>query len=219
MSEPRALPHVLAFALEHPWALTPEMVALVAAIVARRIAGRPDDHAWAQSLERRPLRAPSPTAVAVIPIHGVICPRMNMVSDISGGTSYEEATAFVRAAAADPNVGTIVLDLDTPGGSTAGVNGLARAILAARAQKPVIAQVEHRACSAGYWLAACASEICAAPLALVGSIGVYAMHENLEKALEQEGVQVTYISAGKYKVEVYLNDQPASAKSFSVKAS
>ena len=31
--------HVLAFALEHPWNLTPSMLTVVASILARRIAG------------------------------------------------------------------------------------------------------------------------------------------------------------------------------------
>lgn len=192
--------HVMDLALA-PWALTPGMVAMVAAIIARRVAGRADDHAWA--LDRRPVASvpPKAHAVAVIPLHGVMMPRASMFSDISGATSYDQAAADVRAAADDPDIGTIVLDMNTPGGTTSGIVGLARTVLAARAKKPVIAQVEHQACSAGYWIAACATEISAAPLSIVGSIGVYAIHENLAAALEKEGVAITFISAGKYKVE------------------
>jgi ClpP class serine protease len=39
------------------------------------------------------------------------------------------------------------------------------------------------------------------PPARVGSIGVFAAHEDISKALEEEGVKVTLISAGKYKTE------------------
>ena len=38
-------------------------------------------------------------------------------------------------------------------------------------------------------------------VALVGSIGVFAAHEDLSRALDAEGVTVSMISAGKYKVE------------------
>jgi capsid assembly protease len=55
--------------------------------------------------------------------------------------------------------------------------------------------------SAAYWLAASASEIVALPSAQVGSIGVFSMHEDVSKALDEKGVKVTLISAGKFKTE------------------
>jgi ClpP class serine protease len=36
---------------------------------------------------------------------------------------------------------------------------------------------------------------------MVGSVGVYTIHEDLSKALDQLGVKLTYISAGKFKVD------------------
>src|SRR5688500_11524467 len=45
-----------------------------------------------------------------------------------------------------------------------------------------------------------ATEVVASASALVGSVGVYAIHEDLSKALEELGIKRTYIHAGRNKV-------------------
>ena len=113
MSKQHALDRVLAMALE-PWAITEPMIGVVAGILARRLAGvEKADLGY----ETRPVATVSnPSGVAVIPIHGAIAPRMNLLSDISGGATFEGATAQLREAVANAQVGTIILDWDSPGG-------------------------------------------------------------------------------------------------------
>ena len=173
------------------------MLSVIASVLARRLSGEPP-----QAYEKRAVAPPAPTpGVMVLPMHGVLAPRMNLLSDISGGTTFEEATRDVRQAVANPNVTAIVLDLDSPGGSCAGAPEFAREVLKARSVKPVISQANFAMCSAAYWIGACATEIVAAPSASVGSIGVYTIHEDLSKAFELLGIKHTYICAGKYKVD------------------
>lgn len=138
-------------------------------------------------------------SVAVIPVFGTISQRMNMLSAMSGGTSTEMLTKQIRDAAADPSISAIVLNVDSPGGTVQGVTEAHAAILQAREQKPVVASVNAMAGSAAYWLASAASEISITPSGSAGSVGVFAMHKDLSGAAEQEGVKVTYISAGKNK--------------------
>ena len=57
------------------------------------------------------------------------------------------------------------------------------------------------AASAAYWIATAADEVVVSPSGQVGSIGVFAAHEDISKALEDEGVAVTLVSAGKFKTE------------------
>jgi signal peptide peptidase SppA len=64
-----------------------------------------------------------------------------------------------------------------------------------------VAQVNSLAASAAYWLASQADEIISIPSGTAGSIGVFTAHQDLSKALAQEGIDITLISAGKYKVE------------------
>lgn len=195
--------HVLSFALEHPWAITKNMRVLIASILAGRIAGKQTDPAAiaAALVNRKNLPQPAGGGVAIIPIYGVIAPRANMLTDISGGTTFEGLTTQLHEALANKAVKTIVFDVDSPGGNVAGATEFAREVMKARTKKPVIAQAQYLMASAAYWAMACATEIVAAPSAKVGSVGVYSIHEDLSKALEMEGIKITYISAGKYKVD------------------
>jgi signal peptide peptidase SppA len=198
--------HLIAFALEHPWALTASMRGVVVGILARRLAGEdPDVTVLAAAREARAMRVvPSGgdgAVTAVIPIQGVLAPRMNLFSDVSGGTTFDALTKHLQAAVADPQVKTIVFDVDSPGGNVAGASEFAREVLRARATKRVIAQSNHLMASAAYWGMAGASEIVASPSSLVGAIGVYTLHDDISAALEQLGIKREVISAGKYKGE------------------
>lgn len=107
----------------------------------------------------------------------------------------------MNALANDPEIGTIVLDIDSPGGVVTGTPEAADAIFAARKRKKVVALVNPLAASAAYWLASQAEEIIAVPSADIGSIGVFMMHTDCSKMMGDMGVKPTYIFAGKYKVE------------------
>jgi signal peptide peptidase SppA len=198
MAKAHAIDRVLSAAL-YPWAITAPMLSVVAQILGHRLIG---DALDVSALEKRTIQPPtSGTGVAVIPIHGVIAPRMNLVSEISGGATYEGAGVALEEAMGRRDIGTIVLDIDSPGGSVLGATEFAGKLRAARDVKPIIAHANFEMCSAAYWLAANATEIVASPSAVVGSIGVFSIHEDLSKALEQLGVKLTYISAGKFKVD------------------
>jgi signal peptide peptidase SppA len=134
-------------------------------------------------------------------VHGVIAPRLNMMSDMSGGTTFEGLTQQLQEALAVPNLSAIVFDVDSPGGNAAGATEFSRAVLAARTKVPIIAQANHAMCSAAYWAMAGATEIVATPSAMVGAIGVYTIHNDVSEALAKLGVKRTVIAEGKYKGE------------------
>ena len=144
-----------------------------------------------------------PGGVRVIGLRGIISHRAEMMDDMSGpgGTSVERFTGRLRDAMADRSVGAIVIDIDSPGGSVDGVTELASELRAARDSKPIIAVANTLAASAAYWIGSQASELVVTPSGEVGSIGVFAAHRDISKALEAEGETVTLVHAGKYKVE------------------
>ena len=195
--------HVLSFAILHPWSVLPEMLSVIAGILAHRIAGLDLDQATIEAalVNRKNLPQPRVGSVAVIPVYGLLAPRMNLFSSMSGGTSYEQLTGQLREAVADPAVRNIVLDVNSPGGSVAGNPEFAAEVLKARAKKPVIAVANYQMGSAAYQLSAAATEIVASTSAHVGGIGTYAMHDDLSAQLKQLGVKRTYISAGTGKVD------------------
>lgn len=192
---------------ETPWALQINTLQALDSLLARasdRDLDGAEFRAAAGSRERAPYAAAGDKGnVAVIPVSGVVAHRANMVGDICGptGTSTEMLDAAIRAAAADPAVRSIVLDVNSPGGSVFGVQELADTIFQARAQKPIAAVANAVAASAAYWIASAAHEIYVIPSGEVGSIGVFGKHVDTSKADEAAGKVTTVISAGKYKAE------------------
>jgi signal peptide peptidase SppA len=188
-----------------PWAILPEKLRQITQLLQFAAeGGKYTDEEIRARIGAGPRVTPkTPGMVALIPIYGVVSHRMNMMNEISGGggTSIEKLTATFRQALNDPNVKAIVFDVDSPGGAVDGVPELADEIRAARGQKKIVAVANTMAASAAYWLASAADELIVTPSGAVGSIGVWGAHEDYSKALEQEGVKVTLISAGKYKVE------------------
>ena len=202
--------HVVAEVFRKPWAILPEKFSVIAHLVAMHVSGTrlSQDEIRTRLKEAAVVAGPrngqdSFGAVAVIPIRGVISRRANLMSQMSGpgGTSIEKLTSQFRAALADSSVKAIVFDVDSPGGSVDGVPELAEEIYKSRGQKKTLAVANGMAASAAYWLASAAGELVVSPSGQVGSIGVFMAHEDLSKALENDGVKVTLISAGKYKVD------------------
>lgn len=139
--------------------------------------------------------------IAVVRLSGFISQKPNLFTLLFGGTSSAEFASTIQAAMAEPSVGSVIMDVDSPGGEVFGVPEAAAAIRAARGSKPLIALANPLMASAAYWLASQADEIVALPSSLTGSIGVVAVHFSEAKAMERMGVQVTEITHGRRKGE------------------
>ena len=135
-------------------------------------------------------------AIAVVPVYGPITQRGGWFA-----TSADAIGDAILAAVANPAVGAVVMDIDSPGGSVFGINELGSLIRTARETKPIIAVANSMAASAAYHIAASASTVVVTPGGQVGSIGVLMLHEDVSQAAEKMGFRYTYVSAGKYKVE------------------
>lgn len=198
--------HVVRAITETPWAILPSTLGVILDLVEYRAEG---NKLTAEEVRERvgvraaarPQTRSGGGAVAVLPLYGVLIPRANLMSEMSGGTSLERFSTALRELANEPSVGTIVLDVDSPGGSATMVPEVAAEIRAAREQKPVIAVANALAASGAYWLASQADELIVTPSGYVGSIGVFTSHEDWSKFDEAFGVKTTLISAGKFKTE------------------
>lgn len=201
----------LASLMATPWAMRPDVLAVYIQHLAREYSGRFEPSLQAERpIQARTIAAgPRPSgaararggSIAILPLHGVIMPRANMLEMCGGGTSVESFTAAFRNAMADETVSQILIDIDSPGGSVYGVGELAAEIRAARATKPVVGIANHVAASAAYWAGSACSEFYVTTGGQVGSIGVIVAHEDISKALAHAGVNVTLVTAGKYKAE------------------
>jgi len=190
-------------AVMEPWAILPQSLPVIVEIVTRHFSGEKLD---AEEVQMRIHGAKRPSdrivgKIAVLPLFGTIFPRANMMTDVSGATSAEVFGKQFDGLMKDPEVGAIVLDVDSPGGQVSGIEELSTKIFEARGIKPIVAIANHTMASAAYWIGTAADELVITPSGEVGSIGVFAMHEDVSAALEKEGVKISLISEGKYKTE------------------
>jgi signal peptide peptidase SppA len=140
--------------------------------------------------------------VAVVQAIGSLTQRVQEI-----GSAYTRSTASVaaevRAAAVEPNVDGIVLEIDSPGGEVFGVPEAWASIRESGRMKPIVAHANSIAASAALYLASAANEFWITPSGEAGSVGVYALHVDMSKALEQIGETWDFIVASKspYKIE------------------
>lgn len=151
--------------------------------------------------QRRPDGTQLVGNVGILPIIGVLSQRVGMMDEASGGISTERIGNSLDALVRDPAVKSILVHVDSPGGSVSGVPELGQKILAARDRKKVNGIANSIAASGGYWLLSQADEVNVTPGGMAGSVGVYYAHEDHSEKLKQEGVKVTFVTAGDHKVE------------------
>jgi signal peptide peptidase SppA len=188
-----------------PWAITSEMLIEISRIYDDHRAGKAPDIKAIEAQLGRPLANEQKPYVVIdgiasISISGVIAKRMNLFMEISGGASIEKITADFKTALADPSVRAILLVIDSPGGQVDGVFELADIIHNARDVKPVISLAYGTMASAAYLIGSAASAVYASDIAaIVGSIGVVAVHRDTSQQDAKSGVVTTEIYRGKYK--------------------
>lgn len=196
---------------ESAWAIhPPKLEQIIGVIEARTIGVTLDSAAFEAADQKRKANLGTKKRVHVMGLHGTISQHPSAFS--SGGTSTEAFGREFDAAMANPQVDGILIDADSPGGSVFGVLELADKIRGARGQgKNIIAVANAEAHSAAFWLATAADELWVTPSGMVGSVGVVMAHVDQSIRNEAEGFKVTYITAGKYKVEGN-SDEPLSGE-------
>lgn len=209
-------PHVLRAIYGRPWAIVPSMLDLICEIADFRASGGllDDDEIRARIAAAnngprsggKTARASRGAAVAVIPVYGVISQRAGLMANSSGGTSVEGLTRAFRESIDDGDIGSIVFDVDSPGGSVDGIEELAAEIRAARGSKPIAAVANTMMASAAYWIASAADELIVTPSGQVGSIGVIAAHVDDTVAREAAGIKRTVIATPPGKADGFDGD-------------
>lgn len=138
-------------------------------------------------------------SVGVLPLYGPIFPRADLMTEMSGATSIEQFQNDFRAMMADDGIKSIVMDIDSPGGSASMIPEMMAELRDARQYKPIYAIANTAANSAAYGLASSASKVFASPSAQVGAVGTYLVHDDESRKRDREGVDQTVIKAGRFK--------------------
>ena len=167
--------------------------------VLNAIAGRPREGNCIAASHMRtmnflPWRKPR---VPVLRLHGTLSTRGALNIDTIG-------PLVDRAFRAAAKGGTVLLDIDSPGGSP-----VQSALIAGRIRRraeetetSVCAVIGEVGASGGYWLACAADEIVAHPMSVVGSIGVIGGGFGAVDAIARLGIERRVYTAGSNKARL-----------------
>ena len=148
---------------------------------------------------------PLPQLLTVQGNVGIVDIRGSLVNGNAGWMSYFGVTGYgdirdaMVAALQSPDVHSILLNIDSGGGAVAGVHETAQLISRVDKIKPVFSYNGGTEASAALWLGSSARTSYVAETALTGSLGIIMVHAERSKQMEQDGVKVTVIRAGKEK--------------------
>ena len=138
----------------------------------------------------------SKEGVGIVELKGLI---------ISSEQTLKQLTEFRH----DPNVKSVVLRIDSPGGSVGASQEIYKEVMRTNEIKPVIASMGSMGTSGGYYAALGAENIIANPGTMTGSIGVIVKFPNLEGLFEKIGYRSEVIKSGPLK-DVGASNRPMS---------
>lgn len=195
------LPHLAARLYGTPLLVARSKLDVILGALASRLAGQGTflDTDAACSTET----AVTPDGIAIVPVIGTLVSRSGYLGAASGLTAYSDIADAIEAAATDPGIRAILLDVDSSGGEVGGLFDLVDHIRAIRSQcgKPIWAVADEAALSAAYAIACCADRLYVTQTGEIGSIGVVAVHRDESGADAQAGLAWTFVHAGACKVD------------------
>ena len=136
---------------------------------------------YASSLITDPKRASAPK-VAIVYANGDVIDGSGSDDNIYGYTLSQT----LREVAEDDDIKSVVLRVNSPGGSALASDLIWREMENLKAKKPVIVSMGSYAASGGYYISAPADAIVADRSTLTGSIGVFGMMPSYGDALEDK---------------------------------
>lgn len=123
--------------------------------------------------------------VAVVMAVGTIVDGRGLATEVGGDRLAKE----LRDARHNDKIKAVVLRIDSPGGSAFASEIIRQEVLQLQAAgKPVVASMSSVAASGGYWIAASADQVIAAPTSITGSIGVFGMLPTIDESLAHLGI-------------------------------
>jgi signal peptide peptidase SppA len=191
--------------LTSPWAIVPAKLFEIQEIYRTHLRGDKIDIEAIEAKTGKPLdnkteRYQVVNDTAIIPIQGVIAKRMNLFTQISGGVSTQLTGNDIKETLADDSIKSILLNIDSPGGTVDGTQELADIVFAGRDIKPIVTYSDGMVASGAEWIGSASHKTYISGDTIeVGSIGVVANHVDYSGLEKQMGIKTTEIYAGKYK--------------------
>jgi signal peptide peptidase SppA len=138
--------------------------------------------------------------IGILRIEGVITQKADIFTMIFGGATLDTLTVDFKSLVENEDIDTIVLDIDSPGGTVAGVQDFANLVFDARERKKIISISSSIMTSAAMWIGAAAELVfISCGTVTTGSIGVLTTHVDVSQLEADLGIKTTEITAGRFK--------------------
>ncbi|MCF4166081.1 signal peptide peptidase SppA [Zavarzinia compransoris] len=140
-------------------------------------------------------------AVVLVPaaFDGSLRPHVARVTIAGVIVADDDQVKLLRRLAEDDLVSAVILEIDSPGGTTVGGEALFKAIRQLADKKPVVASIGTLGTSAAYLIATAADRIYAYETSLTGSIGVLIQAPDFSKLMDQVGIAMNEIKSAPLK--------------------
>ena len=128
-------------------------------------------------------------------------------SDIASGRFVAEIDKIRK----DNSIKSVVLRVNSPGGSVIASEKIRTALKLLMDEKPVVASYANYAASGGYWISAGTQKIFSDATCLTGSIGVFSMIPEFSKTINKVGVNLVTVGSNKHS-DMYSLTRPFDAE-------
>jgi protease-4 len=138
--------------------------------------------------------AESENQIAVVYAEGNIVDGEGGIGQVGG----DRFARIIRQLRLDEDVKAIVLRVNSPGGSAAASDIIAREVDLASEDKPVIVSMGSLAASGGYLISTYGDQIFASPNTITGSIGVFGLFPNVQELANSNGITWDVVKTGEF---------------------
>lgn len=149
---------------------------------------RGEYNAEQESITQSLREGPFDGKVAVIRIEGIL-----------DSEDVMPIAAKLREVTDNSNISGVILWIDSPGGSVAGVIQITYEVERLKSAKPVVAYTGGISASGGYYIMSVCDKIVVRPDAEIGSIGVIYFHVDASGYYSQFGFNITVFKTGRHK--------------------
>lgn len=185
-----------------PHAITPGKLEEISQVYQRTLLGQNGDISAYYDDDGKPRKSYHVTdaGVAVVPVLGTLMHRSRGLAAMSGIAGYQALAQKIESAARDTDVKAIMLDVDSVGGTVAGLFQFTDQLASEKAAgKPIWSHSNESMFSGAYAIGATADRVIAARSSGVGSIGVIAMVADQTGFDKNIGVKYHVVKAGDKK--------------------
>lgn len=138
--------------------------------------------------------------VGVVSIRGPLVPSAPWYARYTGITGYDEIRSALIAAANDPDIGAVLLDINSGGGAVAGVTDVADLVGMIDAKvKPVHTYSDGMIASAALWVGASARDLQIGKVTEAGSIGVLTVLKSMSRYYKEMGIDAEVLRSAEFK--------------------